>query len=249
MNRLSPSLLPAGVTCRRETLPDGNPAWCLSHTDLGDLGRLVVQPTADGQSRILTEMTLGGDEVMAERRREVFEPIAMVLNRELQRLPGKGQEEPVANDNTQPGSTHVVPSKMLQCSRCDGFHAHLVFVDDAITAGDLENAARLMYSKIRELDLPTWIVGASMERPVLVQARAMILKVWPDRQDIRWMTPDEFNATLEAVECRHCSARTRHRRDRGAGPAYRRTQNRAVGRNAPCPCGSGRKYKQCCLNA
>jgi len=23
----------------------------------------------------------------------------------------------------------------------------------------------------------------------------------------------------------------------------------AVGRNAPCPCGSGRKYKKCCLSA
>ncbi|MDP6668218.1 MAG: SEC-C metal-binding domain-containing protein [Dehalococcoidia bacterium] len=23
--------------------------------------------------------------------------------------------------------------------------------------------------------------------------------------------------------------------------------NRKVGRNAPCPCGSGKKYKKCCL--
>jgi preprotein translocase subunit SecA len=23
--------------------------------------------------------------------------------------------------------------------------------------------------------------------------------------------------------------------------------NRRVGRNEPCPCGSGKKYKQCCL--
>ncbi|MBT8043902.1 MAG: SEC-C domain-containing protein, partial [Verrucomicrobiae bacterium] len=22
----------------------------------------------------------------------------------------------------------------------------------------------------------------------------------------------------------------------------------SVGRNAPCPCGSGKKYKRCCLN-
>lgn len=29
----------------------------------------------------------------------------------------------------------------------------------------------------------------------------------------------------------------------------RRAPVAAVGRNAPCPCGSGRKYKQCCLNA
>jgi len=34
--------------------------------------------------------------------------------------------------------------------------------------------------------------------------------------------------------------------------AARRTPRRAsnkVGRNDPCPCGSGRKYKQCCLKA
>ena len=206
MNRLSPALLPAGVTCRRETLPDGNPVWCLSHTDLGDLGRLVVQPTTDDQCRILTEIALGGDEAMAERRREVFAPIAMVLNKELQRLLGKGEEEPVANYGPQPGPTRVVPSKMLQCSRCDGFYAHLVFVDDAATRGDLENTARLMFSKIRELDLPTWIVGAPMERPVPEHVKAMILKVWPDRQDIEFMTPDEFNAVVESVECLQCSA-------------------------------------------
>jgi len=26
------------------------------------------------------------------------------------------------------------------------------------------------------------------------------------------------------------------------------TSGRSVGRNEPCPCGSGRKYKQCCLD-
>ena len=26
------------------------------------------------------------------------------------------------------------------------------------------------------------------------------------------------------------------------------TVNKPVGKNAPCPCGSGRKYKKCCLN-
>jgi hypothetical protein len=30
-------------------------------------------------------------------------------------------------------------------------------------------------------------------------------------------------------------------------PTYRREQPK-IGRNAPCPCGSGRKYKKCCLN-
>jgi len=32
-----------------------------------------------------------------------------------------------------------------------------------------------------------------------------------------------------------------------AAEVKRRTQQ--VGRNDPCPCGSGRKFKRCCLNA
>jgi SEC-C motif-containing protein len=37
-------------------------------------------------------------------------------------------------------------------------------------------------------------------------------------------------------------------RDRAAGKAPDLTRRAAkVGRNDPCPCGSGRKYKQCCL--
>ncbi len=35
--------------------------------------------------------------------------------------------------------------------------------------------------------------------------------------------------------------------DRRGGASPIPVANRAVGRNAPCPCGSGRKYKHCCL--
>jgi len=35
-----------------------------------------------------------------------------------------------------------------------------------------------------------------------------------------------------------------HRRRRAEGPAVKRTEPR-VGRNDPCPCGSGKKYKKC----
>lgn len=38
-------------------------------------------------------------------------------------------------------------------------------------------------------------------------------------------------------------------RRRAARPAGRPEGRRRVGRNAPCPCGSGRKFKRCCLVA
>ena len=37
-------------------------------------------------------------------------------------------------------------------------------------------------------------------------------------------------------------------RNQGKKPqTYRRTEEK-VGRNDPCPCGSGKKYKNCCMN-
>jgi uncharacterized protein len=36
---------------------------------------------------------------------------------------------------------------------------------------------------------------------------------------------------------------------RASGAVQRRREGRKVGRNEPCPCGSGRKYKHCCANS
>lgn len=67
-----------------------------------------------------------------------------------------------------------------------------------------------------------------------------------------------FLADLEDAG-RLSGGRTRAAEVRAAAPAYRdraagrvQQERRAapkIGRNDPCPCGSGRKYKQCCLNA
>ena len=34
--------------------------------------------------------------------------------------------------------------------------------------------------------------------------------------------------------------------DGGSSPPPAQRQEKKVGRNAPCPCGSGKKYKKCC---
>lgn len=61
----------------------------------------------------------------------------------------------------------------------------------------------------------------------------------PDEETERWM-----DAVAPAVIAIH-SARPRQARQAGAGrPVQRATPK--VGRNDPCPCGSGKKYKKCC---
>jgi len=44
--------------------------------------------------------------------------------------------------------------------------------------------------------------------------------------------------------------RIRYNRGEGSGPSQPVTRGKKIGRNEPCPCGSGKKYKKCCgMNA
>jgi len=67
-------------------------------------------------------------------------------------------------------------------------------------------------------------------------------------RELRKQIPD-FDIQLEL---RHAILRALYRRSELAALEARleASQNQApkIGRNAPCPCGSGRKFKQCCLN-
>ena len=51
----------------------------------------------------------------------------------------------------------------------------------------------------------------------------------------------------ENFYCKHClkQIRKEHRKPK----AYPITGYKSIGRNDPCPCGSGLKYKQCCLGS
>ena len=64
-----------------------------------------------------------------------------------------------------------------------------------------------------------------------------------------------FGETIAELSCWHCfrpQARTRDRDDwapRGIPYVSERNPFRKVGRNDPCPCGSGKKFKKCCLTS
>jgi len=52
---------------------------------------------------------------------------------------------------------------------------------------------------------------------------------------------DEYDATRQQMEAGIAGSQ------RGEKPKPIRRDQPKVGRNDPCPCGSGKKYKQCCL--
>ena len=55
----------------------------------------------------------------------------------------------------------------------------------------------------------------------------------------RGMTPEEIEAEEEAIR--------KAKEERAKNPeGFQLQAGQKVGRNDPCPCGSGRKYKKCC---
>ena len=93
-------------------------------------------------------------------------------------------------------------------------------------------------------------VPSTAQRNELVEA---IKRSFPG-VDFRQMTPDQ-TSKLAAMLIRHCleqgSAEQIEYLDAGSRVSGHRTTNKqrpmnSIGRNDPCPCGSGKKYKKCC---
>ena len=177
--------------------------------DLGNLGRILARPLPDRHWQIECEIAGDTDDPMMEKRKAVFGPLSQALNTELERQMGgkAGNVDILPTRLPSAGESHLVPSKFLQCDRCDGFYAHLIFADHARTRGDMEDMARLTFSMVREANFPTWIIGAATEASIVpTKARSMVLKVWPEREDICWLTLDEFDVQIEALKRAHCGS-------------------------------------------
>ncbi len=57
----------------------------------------------------------------------------------------------------------------------------------------------------------------------------------------RGMSSDEIEAEEQAIAAA--------KEERAKDPdGYKLASDKEVGRNDPCPCGSGKKYKKCCAN-
>ncbi|MFC1716892.1 hypothetical protein ACFL6S_24710 [Candidatus Poribacteria bacterium] len=127
---------------------------------------------------------------------------AIALN---QHTGGTGEEKPVS---PLPGPSASplkrVATKLMQCERCGANVALLIFADDTTDRGGLEDCARLMYQKVVELNMPTWVIGPPIESEPSPESPADILKIWPEREAIRQLHPDEVNPIIEALATTHC---------------------------------------------
>lgn len=74
------------------------------------------------------------------------------------------------------------------------------------------------------------------------------VKDTPDIEDLRKGVEGRYSEIYRIFKKRHSTMRILYNKFRGKKIPESVTDTPRIGRNDPCPCGSGKKYKKCCLN-
>lgn len=99
-----------------------------------------------------------------------------------------------------------VRTDLIPCRQCGNPVAMLIFSENGLTQGELENQARLMFSKTSDLNVPTWVIGREKEVTIKgkLDGEALIMKVWPDREKPSRRLSQEFHQVLDNLIDGHC---------------------------------------------
>src|SRR4051794_37145585 len=87
--------LPPGVSSAKERIGHGW-AYVFRHQGLGVLGRILLQDTGDGRSRVTCEVAGDPADPMTAKRAEVFKPLGLELARRLESRTGTVPESEAA---------------------------------------------------------------------------------------------------------------------------------------------------------
>ena len=196
--------LPHGVSMHKEPLSSGW-AYVFRHTELRLLGRLVLHGLPSGHCQVSCEVAGDPADSLTARRRAVLEPVTTELVRRLDAQTSTVYGVPWGTPPpTPPPPGRLIESKLMQCEQCDAGVALLIFADEAMDHGGLEDYARLMYAQIQATNLPTWVIGPPQGDAPLSERPADMHKVWPRREPVRRLRPDEFNPIIAALARTHC---------------------------------------------
>lgn len=198
--------LPKSVTVKKEHSYEGYLIHIFRHDLLGELGRIVIIPGSNTKTNIHCEISGDPDDPMTKRRQKIFEPIVKEITEAMDEILGKSDE--AAEKYDVKNEEYIIPSKVFPCPVCNEITAMMLFDDNATTQGELEDHVRLMYSKVKELNVPTWVVGKEIEMESLdgiKYAKAISMKVWPNREEVKYIDSNEFNHMIDTYMNSHCS--------------------------------------------
>jgi hypothetical protein len=179
----SPSLFPPEITCKKYLLDDGACEHVFHHRTLGELGRLRIQERG-GSTHIGGVVSGHTDDPLHPQRDALFRPLMEGFAR--------------ANNHS------CVQSKHMPCARCGAIAASLIFIDGT-TLDDFEKCERLMYPEYSRGSAPVWIIGPPVGSGPEPERAADILKIWPTREPLRRLRPQQFNPICDRIVAEHCS--------------------------------------------
>ena len=197
--------LPQDVHIEKMMLPNGRKAYVFRHDKMGELGRLLILPHPSGQSQFMVEVSGSEDDPMSTKRRALLEPVAKNVLDTMGSILGHGEGE--LAPYTTPTQSYRIPIQEVPCEHCHKTVALLVFAADALSADRLEDYARMMYDKVKSMDVPTWIIGTETEEVKIgdeVAGKSLVLKIWPKRIEAQMMLSSYINAELDKLIAMHC---------------------------------------------
>lgn len=196
--------LPHNIKSRKQLLPNGTWSYVFRHDDLGEIGRILIVPHGT-QSRVCCEVAGDPNDPLTEKRRVIFEPIGKELADKMGFICGIDKGNPSA-PYISPQNKHLVKSMVYPCETCKVVTAMVIFADDAEDQARLEDYARMMYSEIKEVNVPTWIVGKETANIVNGKdlRKSLVLKVRPDREEAKITTPDDLMDIVDKLTETHC---------------------------------------------
>lgn len=200
--------LPPNISSRKEK--HGNHwVYHFRHTELGRIGRIVLKPTASGQTKIDCELVGDPSDPMYQQRATIFEPLGIQIANAMNQATSGGK--PIDKSYSAPVSPTTrgkhVARKLMQCERCHKPIGFIILAPDALELGELEDYTRLMYAEMNRFKVSGWIVGALVESAgvdELGEARCIIRKIYPQRGDVFYASPEEFNAMTDKVRKACC---------------------------------------------
>lgn len=196
--------LPPNITSEKTLLPSGQLAYIFRHDQLGQIGKLLFLPYPNGQTQCAFEVFGEEDDPMTQKRRETFEPIAKEISRTMEMVCGAGSGLPrpykIEKEAVQ------VRFKVMQCVTCGKPAAVMVIADDANSPDQLEDYARMSFSKIKELNAPTWVVGEEKEVKGNGEyaGESLVLKCWPIKEKAKIMYSTELSPLFDELINTHC---------------------------------------------
>ena len=197
--------LPPDVSFRKQRLNDGW-AYVFRHRTLGELGRILVQDTGDGHSRISCEVVGDLADPMTVMRGEVFKPLGLDLARRLKRSPARSPSPWRTHRHPLRRARDVIESRLIPCDHCGNSGApHLR--SRGQRPGPVEDYARKMYAEYAPgLNVAvSWIIGPALGGGPGDGPSGGYSQGFAKTNRDRAIRPAEFNPIIDHLATNHCS--------------------------------------------